>query len=112
MHPFSSFLQDLLGYGDDTRVRQVIQMLSKYQLDDLLKEVDPYTNTNLLHTVCARNKPHFIRALTSAGVDPSKQDNDGNSPLHLAVLSSSCNCVQALLQLPNLREVFNNEGIV
>lgn len=85
-------------------------MLSKYQLDDLLKEVDPYTNTNLLHTVCARNKPHFIRALTSAGVDPSKQDNDGNSPLHLAVLSSSCNCVQALLQLPNLREVFNNAG--
>lgn len=106
--PFS-FLQDLLVYGDDTRVRQVIQMLNKLNLEDLLKEIDPYANTNLLHTVCAKNKPQFIRALAHAGLDPSKQDNNGNSPLHLAVLSSSTACVQALLQLP-LTEVFNNEG--
>lgn len=105
----ASFMQDLFGYGDDTRVRQVFQMLSKFSLEDLLKECDPYTHSNLLHTVCARNRPQFIRALASAGVDPSKQDNDGNSPLHLAVLSGSCACVQALLQL-SLVEVFNNEG--
>lgn len=105
----ASFLQDLLGYGDDTRVRQVIQMLNKLSLDDLLKEIDPYNNSNLLHTVCAKNKPQFIRALAHAGLDPNKQDNDGNSPLHLAVSSSSTACVQALLQLP-LTEVFNNEG--
>lgn len=84
-------------------------MLGKYNLDDLLKELDPFTNGNLLHTVCARNKSQFIRALASAGVNPSQQDKDGNSPLHVAVKAGSCDCVQALLQLP-LTEVFNNEG--
>lgn len=105
-----SFLQDLLGYGDDSRVRTVFQMLNKLSLEDLLREIDPHTNSNLLHTVCARNKAQFIRALAHVGLDPSKQDKDGNSPLHLAVISNSTDCVQALLQLPNLSEVFNNEG--
>lgn len=109
LHIRFSFLQDLLGYGDDGGVRQVIQMLNKYHLDDLLQELDPFTNANLLHTVCSKKRPQFIRALASAGINPSQQDNDGNSPLHVAVKMGSCDCVQALLQLP-LSEVFNNEG--
>lgn len=109
LSPCYSFLQDLLGYGDDTRVRHVIQMLHKFNMESLLKEIDPYTSSNLLHTVCAKNKPQFIRALVHAGLDPSTQDKEGNSPLHLAVLANSTDCVQALLQVP-LTEVFNNEG--
>lgn len=104
-----SFFHNAVRYGDESRVRKLLQTASKYQLKELLIECDFELHQNLLHVTCEMGKPEYIRTLVNLGVNPCAQSSDGNSPLHLAVLCGSVDCVRAIIDACSM-EVYNNEG--
>ncbi|XP_041366605.1 serine/threonine-protein phosphatase 6 regulatory ankyrin repeat subunit A-like [Gigantopelta aegis] len=55
-------------------------------------------NGNTLLHICADKSPTFIYVLASGGVPVNIQNNEGNTPLHLAIQKDSYEVVQALLQ--------------
>ncbi len=68
---------------------------------------------NYLHFICEQaNKTNMISTFLTFGLDVNRQDNDGNTPLHLAVRMGDVNLgmVKALITADADVNIVNNDG--
>lgn len=83
--------------NNPTLVESLLEMIHKFQLDELLN-VQNYDQETAAHLACATNNVSLLRKLIEYDVDLNDVlDWNGNTPLHVAIGNSNNNCVSALL---------------
>lgn len=67
-----------------------------------------------LHLAVITEQSRLVRALILRGADPTLQDRDGNTPLHVACSRGLYDCVKQLIEPPTEKEMreLNNQSVL
>jgi len=76
-------------------VQSVLNLLHNYDVD--LEQTDDVEGLRALHYAAWDGRVEIVEALLEKGANPNALDNDGFTPLNLAVLSGHLGCVRLLL---------------
>lgn len=63
----------------------------------------------LLHSTAKKGEASKLKVLIDCGCDVNEQDDEGNTALHYAVMNEHVDCVEALLQLGAIPNIFNDD---
>src|SRR3546814_11442523 len=88
-----------LGAVRDAKGQDVTDLLAKPGTT-VINSHDRKNGEGALHIVVRRNDPTYVRFLLEHGANPDIRDNQGTTPLMLAVTQNAPGCVAALLNPP------------
>lgn len=94
----NSLLHDVITNHNWKIVLKTYKIIEYFHLNDILLNSINMAGENVLHTACLNNKSEYIRPLISLGCDPNLQDNQGNTPLHIAVQENYERCIDSFLK--------------
>jgi len=89
----------LAGYLD------IVAVLIRISPHPCLWDIQNDDAQTALHIAAFSDKPKIIRMLLIAGADPTIQDRNGNTPLHLACMNGNLQCVKAFTEKINMCEL-------
>ncbi|RIA44421.1 ankyrin repeat protein [Hephaestia caeni] len=97
-----------LNYSDGYKFLEAVRDAKGQDVTDLLAKPgttvinshDRKNGEGALHIVVRRNDPTYVRFLLEHGANPDIRDNQGTTPLMLAVTQNAPACVAALLNPP------------
>lgn len=87
----SSLLQAIATQDETTLERLLEQRVA-------MNILDPYGNSILHHAIRTETTPHIVELLLRNGADINVQNNDLDTPLHLAIQTKNTPLVRVLLQ--------------
>lgn len=98
-----SIIHDII-MNDNSKIGiKMCQILKHFELTDLLNRILNAKNESGLHYACLYERPLYIRPLLGLGCDPSIEDRQGNTALHVAVREQHTSCVDSFLNVVGLR---------
>ena len=98
-----SILFDTIEHGNMDQVKDLVLVLVKYRLTDLLHSTNDL-NQNCLHLMILENNCKMLKIFLNLGIDINQADINGQMPLHLAVEQNAAKCIQELIDSENGRE--------
>ncbi|CAO1332555.1 unnamed protein product [Diamesa tonsa] len=98
-----SILFDTIEHGNMDQVKDLVLVLVKYRLTDLLHSTNDL-NQNCLHLMVLENNCKMLKIFLNLGIDINQVDINGKTPLHLAVEQNAEKCIQELIDSENGRE--------
>lgn len=93
------------SYGDATAVNYLIERGANV---NIVRESD--SQTPLLHAINAETDSMLIRLLISKGANVNHQDNNGYTPLHMAVVYNNEIVIEILINAGADRSIKNEDG--
>lgn len=105
-----SILFDTIENGNMDQVKDLVLVLVKYRLTDLLHSTNDL-NQNCLHLMVLENNCKMLKIFLNLGIDINQVDIDGKTPLHLAVEQEAGKCIQELIDSENGRERLNLDAM-
>uniref|UniRef100_A0A6M2DPR1 Putative ipt domain of the transcription factor nfkappab n=1 Tax=Xenopsylla cheopis TaxID=163159 RepID=A0A6M2DPR1_XENCH len=108
-----TILHSAVEYDEMQIAQTMISLLLHFNLFELLNIKNDFGKT-ILHAAIEKKHYTYIKPLLAAGIDPNITDDEGNSPLHVAVQENCLNAVTHLLNTKSKNKVkidiFNNDG--
>ena len=98
-----NILFDTIENGNMDQVKDLVLVLVKYRLTDLLHSTNDL-NQNCLHLMVLEKNSKMLKIFLNLGIDINQVDINGQTPLHLAVEQNAGKCIQALIDSENGRE--------
>lgn len=95
-----NILLDCIEYGTIDEIRDVVLILVKYKLMDVLKSVNDL-DQNCFHLLIIAGCSSLLKVFLNLGVDVNQADVNGQTPLHLAVLHNDQDSLKELLDRAN-----------
>ncbi|MCM8731167.1 ankyrin repeat domain-containing protein [Hephaestia sp. GCM10023244] len=97
-----------LNYSEGYKFLEAVRDAKGQDVTDLLAKPgttvidarDRKSGEGALHIVIKRNDPTYVRFLLEHGANPDIRDNQGTTPLMLAITQNAAACVTALLNPP------------
>lgn len=105
-----SILFDTIEHGNMDQVKDLVLVLVKYRLTDLLHSTNDL-NQNCLHLMVLENNCKMLKIFLNLGIDINQVDINGQTPLHLAVEQDAGKCIQELIDSENGRERLNLDAM-
>lgn len=106
-----NILLDCIQYGTLEEIRDLVLILVKYKLMDVLKSKNDL-DQNCFHLLIQAGCANLLRVFSYLGVDVNQTDAFGQTPLHVAVVNNYQDCVKELIDgSPNIMlNELNDEG--
>jgi ankyrin repeat protein len=107
-----------LGQSDAYKFLQAVKDAKGQDVTDMLNKpgstiIDTHatgSGETALHIVVKRSDDTWLRFLLQHGADPNARDNDGTTPLMLAVSQNCLACVETLIDAKANVDLANNRG--
>lgn len=101
---------DLVEKGDIEDIRMFTLLIVKYKLTKIIHSKNDF-DQNVLHLSILNGYYSMINVFLKLGVNANQTDASGQTPLHLAVIVNSFECVEALISVKNLSlDTVNDRG--
>jgi ankyrin repeat protein len=95
-------LIDAIQYGRLQHVKELLMIIFKYKLHDIIANVNE-TDQNVLHICILSGYKNLLKIFISLGANVNQADAFGITPLHLAVKQNSLLMIQELLKESSLK---------
>lgn len=106
-----NILLDCISDGSIAEIQDIVSILRKYKLNFMFNSMDR-DGRNCLHLLALKGDRVLLDLFTKIKIDVNAIDNEGNTPLHCAVMGESDIIVECLMQ--NCKNVkldeINNAG--
>uniref|UniRef100_A0A1A9WFN4 RHD domain-containing protein n=1 Tax=Glossina brevipalpis TaxID=37001 RepID=A0A1A9WFN4_9MUSC len=107
-----SIMHEVVLADNNKSAMQLCHILTYFNIQNLLNALLNSNGQTALHYACLYNRAQYIRPLTTLGCRANLQDNQGNTPIHIAVREKYSKCLESFINANIVLQlnILNDDG--